>query len=82
MTKDPYTPLTRLISHAEERVVTEPEYCWKLIPAKDVQIKQVKVYQSIQPRQLRKLIFLLTYLFYGLVFFLFSSKDHSLRTTW
>ena len=55
MTKDPYTPLTRLISHAVERVTTESECCEPLVLAKTVMIRKVNVRQSERP--IRKIIF-------------------------
>ncbi len=49
MTKDPYTPMSRLICHAVERVTTEAECSLPLIPADAVQIKTVDIREAPRP---------------------------------
>jgi hypothetical protein len=60
MTKDPYTPITQLISYAVEVVINEAEYCSTLIPAKAVNIKKFNIQQA--PRLPRKFMLLLFFL--------------------
>ena len=52
MTKDPYTPIARLISHAIEGVTTEIECSPPLIPANAVTVKKINIKQA--PRSSRK----------------------------
>jgi hypothetical protein len=54
MTKDPYTPIARLISHAVEGVTTETECSPTLISAKAVTINRFNIKQS--PRSSCKFI--------------------------
>jgi hypothetical protein len=49
MTKDPYTSMSRLVSHAVEKITTETECCPTLIPAKDVKIRTVNIQQTLRP---------------------------------
>lgn len=49
MTKDPYTPISRLISQAVECVTTETECYTTLIPANAVEIQTVNVQQTTRP---------------------------------
>ncbi|CAF0778896.1 unnamed protein product [Rotaria sordida] len=46
MTKDPYTPMTRSISHAVEDVTTETECCPFLIAAEAVKIETFNIQQA------------------------------------
>lgn len=57
MTKDSYTPMTRLISHAVERVTTDTECLPTLIPAKAVKIETFNIKQA--PRRSGNFILLL-----------------------
>jgi hypothetical protein len=60
MTKDPYTPISRIISHAIERVTTEIECSPPLIPANAVTVKKINIKQA--PRSSRKFILFIYFL--------------------
>ena len=57
MTKDPYTPLTRLIDHAIERVTTAEECHPALVSGKTVKIETFTIRQT-PPRPSSKFLLL------------------------
>jgi hypothetical protein len=80
MTKDPYTPFSRLISQAVENLTTESECYPILIPAKDVQIQTFNIQNmSIPPKPLRN--FLLSFFLQNYHSNFFSTNHGPLRTT-
>ena len=49
MTKSPYIPRTRIISHAIEHITTETECCSELIPPEFVTVTTSNVQQAPRP---------------------------------
>jgi hypothetical protein len=56
MTKDPYTSMSRLVSHVVEKTITEAECYATLIPAKAVKVETIKIREA--PKATRNFIFL------------------------